>query len=61
MFDRDQRAEIRQLCHEELLLIHRANQAAGSYRYLCLVDGRPIYSHSPIGRVIRDLEQEPDL
>lgn len=61
MFDRDQRAEIRGLCHEELQLIHRANQAAGSYRYLCMLDGRPIYSHTPVGQVIRDLEQEPDL
>jgi hypothetical protein len=61
MFDRDQRIEIRNLCHEELKLIHRANQAQGSYRYLCMVDGRPIYSHAPIGQVIRDLEQEPDL
>jgi hypothetical protein len=61
MFDRDQAAEIRALCHDELRLIHRANQAQGSYRYLCLVCGRPIYSHSPVGQVIRDLEQEPDL
>jgi hypothetical protein len=61
MFDREQRAEIRGLCHEELRLIHRANQAAGSYRYLCMVEGRPIYSHHPIGVVMRDLEQEPDL
>jgi hypothetical protein len=61
MFDRDQRAEIRSLCHEELRLIHRANQAQGSYRYLCMLDGQPIYSHTPVGEVIRDLEQEPDL
>jgi hypothetical protein len=61
MFDRDQRIEIRNLCHEELKLIHRANQAQGSYRYLCMVCGRPIYSHHPIGEVMRDLEQEPDL
>lgn len=61
MFDPNQRAEIRNLCHEELRLIHALNQAQGSYRYLCIVDGRPIYSHSPIGQVIRDVEQEPDL
>lgn len=61
MFDWDQAAEIRALCHEELNLIHRANQAAGSYRYLCMVEGCPIYAHHPIGVVMRDLEQEPDL
>jgi hypothetical protein len=61
MFDREQAAEIRNLCHEELRLIHRANMAAGSYRYLCMLAGRPIYSHTPVGVVIRDLEQEPDL
>lgn len=61
MFDRDQRAEIRSLCYEELRMIHRANQAAGSYRYLCMLDGQPVYSHHPIGHVMRDLEQEPNL
>jgi hypothetical protein len=61
MFDRDQRAEIRSLCYEELRLIHRANQAQGSYRYLCMVEGQPVYSHSRVGEVIRDLEQEPNL
>jgi hypothetical protein len=61
MFDKHERAEIRALCHEELKLIHRANQAAGSFRYLCMVEGAPLYSHHPIGVVLRDLEQEPDL
>lgn len=61
MFDRNQAAEIRALCHEELALIHRANQAAGSYRYLCLVAGQPLYAHHPVGEVIRDLNKEPDL
>lgn len=61
MFDRDQRIEIRNLCHEELLLIHRARMAAGSYRYLCLVDGRPVYCHAPWGTVLRDFQDEPQV
>jgi hypothetical protein len=61
MFDNEQRAEIRHLCHQELALIHRLNQAQGSYRFLCMVNGQPIFSHTPVGTVIRDLEQEPDL
>jgi hypothetical protein len=59
MFDREQRAEIRALCHDEMKFIHRMNITRGSYRYLCVVGGRPIYSHTPVGDVLRDFDEEP--
>jgi hypothetical protein len=52
MFTRDERAEIRMLFYDELVGIHEQVMRAGSYRYLCLVGGRPIYAHHPIGKVI---------
>jgi hypothetical protein len=52
MFTRDERAEIQMLFYDELVHIHAQMQRAGSYRYLCLVNGRPIYAHSPVGKVI---------
>jgi hypothetical protein len=61
MFDREQAAEIRGLCYEELKLIHRARMAAGSYRYLCLVDGRAMYCHTPFGEIVRDFYYEPNV
>lgn len=52
MFTNNERAEIRMLFYDELINIHEQMQRAGSYRYLCLVDGRPVYSHEPIGKVL---------
>ncbi len=60
-FDEYERAAIMALIDKRLHQIHRANQAQGSYRYLCMVEGEPIYCHKPFGVVLRDLEQEPDL
>ena len=61
MFDENQQAEIRGLCYEEMKLRHQLNQQMGSYRYQCRFQGQPIYSHTPIGEIMRDREQEPDL
>jgi hypothetical protein len=61
MFDREQRAEIRALCHEEMRLIHRRNRTRGTYRYLCWVAGQPIYSHTPRGEIACDFDEEPNL
>jgi hypothetical protein len=52
MFTQDERAEIRILFYNELVCIHKAMLKAGSYHYLCLVDGKVVYTHSPIGKVI---------
>lgn len=62
MFDREQRAEIRALCHDELKLIHRQNITRGSFRYLCTMGyGGVFYSHHPIGTVLRDFNDEPRI
>lgn len=52
MFSEYERAEIRLLFYDELIRIHEAMQRAGSYHYLCLVNGHPVYSHEPIGKVL---------
>ena len=60
MFDREQRAEIRALCHAEMKLIHRQNITRGSYRYLCCFPGgRPFWAHRAVGDVLRDFDEEP--
>jgi hypothetical protein len=50
----DERAEIRaevynDLCDIEDQISHRA----GSYNFLCLLDGEPTFTHYPVGRVLR--------
>jgi hypothetical protein len=52
MFTRDERAEIRLVLYDELIKIHELLARAGSYNYLCLINGMPIYAHNPIGKVI---------
>ena len=52
MFTQEERSEVRMVLYDELVKIHECMLKAGSYHYLCLVDGKPIYSHNPIGKVI---------
>jgi hypothetical protein len=52
MFSEYERAEIRMLFYRELIEVHKAMMKAGSYHYLCLVNGHPMYAHAPIGEVI---------
>jgi hypothetical protein len=52
MFSDDERAEIRTLFYSELIKIHELMLRAGSYHYLCLIGGRPTYSHDPHGKVL---------
>jgi hypothetical protein len=52
MFTDNERAEIRMVLYSELVKIHELMQRAGSYNYLCLVNGHPVYSHEPVGKII---------
>lgn len=61
MFTPNERAEILALCHEEMRILHRANQRRGSYRYLCMVDDGPLYCHTPRGETVIDFNDEPNL
>lgn len=48
--------DVRQLVYQELAAMeYRVAHAAGSYRYLCLLDGSPIFTHTPCGPVLRTL------
>jgi hypothetical protein len=62
MFDKDDECAIRQLVDRELRLIHQLNAARGSHRYMCQVDnGHPIFSHTPVGTVLRDFNDFPTV
>lgn len=52
MFTNDERAEIRMLLYAELIKVHEMMLRAGSYEYLCLVGGHPVYAHQPVGQVL---------
>lgn len=52
MFSDNEIAEIRMVFYNELVNVHKLMLAAGSYQYLCLCGGRPVYSHTPIGKVL---------
>lgn len=47
--------ELRCAVHAECAEIERLyRQSAGSYRYLCSLGGSPVYTHQPIGLVLRE-------
>lgn len=52
MFTADERAEIRALVYSEFISINKMMMRAGTYRYICLVEGHPVYTHFPVGKVI---------
>lgn len=50
-----EREEIRQLVDQELADIEDQCAHAGSYTYLCRVNGLRVLAHSPLGRVLRHI------
>ena len=49
-----EREEIRQEVYRDVAEIEdEVTRRAGSYRYLCLIDGDPVFTHSPVGRILR--------
>jgi hypothetical protein len=57
MMTRQEQEDIRQILYQELARMHyQIAHYSGSYRYLCLVDGSPAFTHSPIGPVISILK-----
>lgn len=57
MLSHIEREEIRQEIYNDLAQIEEdITLRAGSYTFLCLVAGDLIFTHSPIGRVIRHIE-----
>lgn len=52
MFTADERAEIRSLVYNEFISINRMMMRAGTYQYICLLAGGPVYSHYPVGKVL---------
>jgi hypothetical protein len=54
MLSPDDRQAVQQQVYEELAGIeYRISHFAGSFEYLCLVDGHPVFTHQPYGPVIR--------
>jgi hypothetical protein len=54
MMSQAEREEIRQEVYRDIAeieddILHRA----GSFRYLCLLLGEPVFTHNPVGRVLR--------
>ncbi len=48
------RRDVRRAVYEDLADIEeRIAREAGSYNYLCLVGGEPLFCHQPVGRIIR--------
>lgn len=53
MMTRQEQEDVRQILYQELARMHyQMAYCAGSYRYLCIVDGGPVFTHTPIGPVI---------
>jgi hypothetical protein len=50
-----EREEIRQLVDTELADIEDQCAHAGSYHYLCRVNGNHVLTHHPVGRVLRQI------
>jgi hypothetical protein len=56
MLGRQERDEIRQLVYSELAHIEaEVAQHAGTYNYLCWVMGGPVFTHRPVGPVLRTI------
>lgn len=55
MLSPDDTEEIRRVLYQEYDWLSRAKCLAGSYTYLCLVDGLPTYTHTPCGTVLQQV------
>ena len=54
MLSPHEREEIRQIMYRDMADIEDdISKRAGSYTYLCLIAGGPVFTHSPVGRVLR--------
>ena len=54
MLSLEERDEIRQEVRHELAEIEEEiSRHAGTYEYLCLLQGEPTFCHAPVGPVIR--------
>jgi polysaccharide pyruvyl transferase WcaK-like protein len=57
MMSPDEREDVRQLVYQEMAALeYRIAREAGSYRYMCLVGGSPVFAHSPVGPILRVLQ-----
>ena len=56
MLTQEERDEIRRAIYADLIEIEEEiTRHAGSYEYLCLLGGEPVFCHRPVGKVIRHL------
>ena len=55
MLSNEERDEIRREVYRDVVEIEDEvyRNRAGSYRYLCLIAGEPVFTHAPVGRVLR--------
>ena len=54
MLSQEERQEIRQEVYRDVAEIEdEISHRAGSYNYLCLLQGAPTFTHHPVGRVLR--------
>jgi hypothetical protein len=57
MLSESERDEIRREVYSDLADMNdEILRRAGSYRYLCLVDGDLLFTHQPCGRIVRRLQ-----
>jgi hypothetical protein len=50
----EEREEIRQEVYRDVADIEdEVAHRAGSYTYLCVLMGEPVFAHSPVGRILR--------
>ena len=56
MLSHDESEEIRQEVYRNVADIEdEVMHHAGSYTYLCLIAGEPVFTHSPRGRILRHI------
>ena len=54
MLSPEERHDVHLAVQEELAVIEdRIEHQAGTYPYLCLVQGEPTFCHSPVGPILR--------
>jgi hypothetical protein len=60
MLTPEEKDEIRvEVLHDLAEIERRASHDAGSYEFLCLVEGIPTFTHTPVGPVIRRIVHPP--
>ena len=56
MLSPEEMSEIRALVHAELAEVeYQCARHAGSYNYLCCIAGVPVFTHRPVGTVLRTI------